>query len=238
MGAFLYRGATRVAARGDIFIIHPAEAHTGGGLKGHSCTYRVIYPDASLLRGVTSADSGATRDAPEFPEAVVRDDETAALIRRLHVSLESAATKLEQETLLVHALGRLVRRHAREKGSAARESREPRAVERARSYLEANYSENVSLSELTRLTGLSAFHLTHAFTQGVGLPPHAYLLQIRVLHAKALIARGLPLVDAALETGFSHQSHLNRHFKRLLGLTPGQYRRGCKNVQDLPGQKA
>src|SRR5215213_9867171 len=73
VGAFVYRGATRVAGRRNIFIIHPGEAHTGGGLKGRSCTYRVMYPDASLLRGVTSADSDASRCAPEFPEAVISD---------------------------------------------------------------------------------------------------------------------------------------------------------------------
>lgn len=237
VGAFIYRGETHVATRGDIFVIHPGEAHTGGGLKDCSCTYRVLYPDEMLLRSVRSNSTGASR-TPVFANAIIRDNETAALIRRLHITLENSATRLEQESLLVYALGRLIGRHACEKTFDLGTPREPLAIKYVRSYLEDHYSENISLSELTRLTGLSGFHLTNAFSQEVGLPPHAYLLQIRVLRAKELIAQGRSIVDAALATGFSHQSHLNRHFKRMLGLTPGQYRNGRKIVQDATPLKA
>ena len=233
VGAFVYRGATRVARRGDIFVIHPGEAHTGGGLKHHSCTYRVLYPDELLLLSVTPGSTGAVRNTPFFTDAIIRDKETAALIRRLHIVLESSTTRLEQESFLVHGLGRLIARHAHEQTFDENAPREPLSVKRVRSYLEDHYAENVSLSELTRLTGLSGFHLTNAFSQEVGLPPHAYLLQIRVLRAKELIGQGHSIVDAALVTGFSHQSHLNRNFKRLLGLTPGQYQ-NCRKIVRLP----
>jgi len=103
-----------------------------------------------------------------------------------------------------------------------------------RSYLEDHYAENVSLSELTRLTGLSGFHLTNAFSQEVGLPPHAYLLQIRVLRAKELIGQGHSIVDAALATGFSHQSHLNRNFKRFAGFHSGPIPEQQKDLATAP----
>ncbi|WP_390622465.1 helix-turn-helix domain-containing protein [Vasconcelosia minhoensis] len=52
-------------------------------------------------------------------------------------------------------------------------------------------------------------------------------MQLWVTGAKALLASGMPIAAAALETGFSDQSRLNRHFKRLTGITPGQYASGC-----------
>ncbi len=72
------------------------------------------------------------------------------------------------------------------------------------------------------------------FCKQVGLPPHAYLVQTRVARAKVLLSMRLPIAQVAADTGFTDQSHLNRHFKRIVGVTPRQYALGCcKNVQDL-----
>ena len=62
------------------------------------------------------------------------------------------------------------------------------------------------------------------------MSPHAYLVRLRLEHAGELIRRGRPLVDAALETGFSDQSHLTRLFKTHYGVTPGEFRRQILSV--------
>ena len=67
------------------------------------------------------------------------------------------------------------------------------------------------------------------FHDEVGLPPHAYLTQVRVNRARRLLSQGWPITEVAFEVGFVDQSHLNKRFKRITGMTPGQYR---KNVQD------
>ena len=63
----------------------------------------------------------------------------------------------------------------------------------------------------------------------MGLAPHEYQVQLRVNRARALLESGESAAQAALDSGFADQSHLNRHFRRILGLTPGAYR---KIVQD------
>jgi AraC-like DNA-binding protein len=65
------------------------------------------------------------------------------------------------------------------------------------------------------------------------MPPHAYLVQIRLLRAKALLRRGRPIAHVASATGFADQSHFTRHFKRLMGVTPAKYAGQGKNVQDV-----
>ncbi len=81
----------------------------------------------------------------------------------------------------------------------------------------------MTLQALARFAGLSAFHLCRVFREAVGMAPHAYQTQVRVRRAKALLRAGLPITQAAVEAGFYDQAHLTRHFKRIVGLTPGRY---------------
>ena len=111
----------------------------------------------------------------------------------------------------------------------ARIGAEPQAVTRAKAYIEAHCAENITLDDLARAAYLSPFHLARVFQRATGLPPHAYLLQTRILRAKALLAHGRAITDAAYELGFVDQSHFHRHFKRIVGLTPGEF---SKMIQD------
>jgi AraC-like DNA-binding protein len=106
-----------------------------------------------------------------------------------------------------------------------------RAVLLARSYLEDNYAANVSLEDLARIAAISPFHLARLFQHEVGMPPHAYQIQVRLSHAKPMILDGLPISRVATDTGFFDASHFTRHFKRQVGVTPGEYALIRKNVQ-------
>ena len=110
---------------------------------------------------------------------------------------------------------------------AARESPRPPiltpAVARTRDALHERFAEEVPLEELAALAGMSKCHLVHLFHKEVGLPPHAYQIQLRVARARVLVAAGVPLAEVATMTGFADQSHLTRLFKRVVGMPPGQY---------------
>jgi AraC family transcriptional regulator len=92
-------------------------------------------------------------------------------------------------------------------------------------YVEDNIERNISLAELANLVQLSGFHFTRKFHIDFGCPPHAYVIQRRLEHAKRQLARkDVPLKCVAANCGFSDQSHMNRLFRRVLGLTPAAYR--------------
>ncbi|MDJ0570973.1 MAG: helix-turn-helix domain-containing protein [Pleurocapsa sp. MO_192.B19] len=76
------------------------------------------------------------------------------------------------------------------------------------------------------MVNLKPLRLLRVFRQTLGLPPHAYLVQVRITQAKKLLARRISIAEVAAETGFTDQSHLHRHFKRVVGVTPGQYVKG------------
>jgi AraC-like DNA-binding protein len=108
-------------------------------------------------------------------------------------------------------------------GSGIRAGTEPGAVKRAREFIDAHFSDSISLASLGRLTNLSPYHLHRVFSQQTGMPPHAYQTQVRINHAKQLLRIRQPLSDIAATTGFADQSHLTRHFRRLVGVTPGRF---------------
>jgi AraC-like DNA-binding protein len=108
-----------------------------------------------------------------------------------------------------------------------------RGVKTALEYPDAHFLENVTLSELSDIADLSEFHLLRLFRATVGLPPHAYLIQKRIDHARGLLSQSLPIVQVGLEAGFADQSHFTKWFKKIVGVTPGQYRRGSNSIQKM-----
>ncbi len=222
--AFYYRGATRLAPAGSIVVVEPGEMHTGQAGSRLGWTYRVLYPEAVLLQRAAVALGGSPDRVPSFP-AVIEDPVLYALFQQLHATLDGSASALERESGLTLALARLVARHGDSRLALPSTGRERGAVELVRHYLETHYGENPSLDELARLAGLSPFHLLRVFRRALQLPPHAYLTGVRIARAKALLAAGWPVARVATETGFVDQSHLTRQFKRLVGVTPGQYAR-------------
>jgi len=88
-------------------------------------------------------------------------------------------------------------------------------------FIESHIGEKISLDSLSTMAGLSPHHFARAFQQSVGMPPHRYLLRRRLDHVEQMLRdTQLPLSHIALAVGFSDQSHLNRHFRRLTGMSP------------------
>jgi AraC-like DNA-binding protein len=106
--------------------------------------------------------------------------------------------------------------------------REPPAIKCTKAYLEAHYAKEVTLQELANVANVSPFHLARVFRLAVGLPPHAYQIQLRIARARMLLAQGFEVSYVAHETGFFDQSHLTKQFKRHVGVTPGSYRKTAR----------
>ena len=221
---FFYRGENVIAPSGHINLANPGEAHTGCAASEAGWTYRMFYLKPEWLKLAAAEISGRPKGMPFFQSGVIKDHHMAAIIRRLHMLLDMPGTPLmEQESELLCALSQFVMRHADERFILRPAGKEQQAVKRVREYIEAHYSEDLSINRLSGIANLSPFHLIRVFRTETGLPPHAYLTQVRIRRAKALIAAGQPIARVSHDTGFTDQSHLTRHFKRILGITPGQF---------------
>jgi AraC-like DNA-binding protein len=210
------------APPGTIVLINPGEVHDGRSVDGRALSYRSMYPTRELFAEVARAIG--RRFEPIFPKRVIDDPSLADLLSRAHAGLEQSPRSLAAQELLIQALTILVNRHAEAADRDPALHDHPAAVSRARAFLEDHVTEAVSLDDLSDASEISPFHLLRIFHATLGLPPHQYLLNLRIQRAQTRLARGESIAQVALECGFSDQSHLNRCFKRVLGITPGRYR--------------
>jgi AraC family transcriptional regulator len=99
-------------------------------------------------------------------------------------------------------------------------------------YIEEHLDAGPSLDEMAAVARVSAYHFARQFKTATGLPPHQYVIARRVERARQILQEGtdLSLADVAAHAGFSDQSHFSRHFKRLVGVTPGQFRTPARIV--------
>jgi AraC-like DNA-binding protein len=220
---FAYRRRRHIAPVGSIVFINPGEMHTGSAAAEHGWTYRTLYPSTDLLQRAASDLTGKARDMPFFADAVVHDPEMMKEISLTHRTLETQASALERESRLLWTLSRLILRYADDHPRPLLHPKKHVGIQRVRSYLEENYAENLSLEQLADIARLSPFHLLRSFRDQIGLPPHAYLIQTRIMHAKLLLGMGLSGADTAIAVGFADQSHFTKHFKRIVGVPPGLY---------------
>jgi AraC family transcriptional regulator len=93
------------------------------------------------------------------------------------------------------------------------------------SYVESHLGHNISLSCLAQVAQMSKYHFSRSFKQSTGISPHQYVLRCRIERAKQLLKKSsISILEVALECGFAHPGHLSRHFKQIVGVTPGRFR--------------
>ena len=160
-----------------------------------------------------------------------RDERIESIARQLLTGLESecAASRLYVESL-THQLSLHLLKHYSASGvtvdNPARTLSQYK-LRRAIEYIEANLSEDLTLSQIATALAMSPGHFAHAFRQTMGLPPHQYVLNRKIARAKALLRdSNLPIIEIAQLVGCSSHSYFTVLFHRETGTTPHSYRSG------------
>lgn len=199
-----------LAAAGSIVVINPKVVHTGMP-HGGTLRYRSLYPTRAWLQ----------TDRVHMPEPVIHDPALAAEIVHAHQLLEIDPKDQDQKERLRAAIHDLFERYGSDAPEAAADEQD--ALHAAKKYLERRLAENFVIEEMAYEVGYSVSHLIRSFHKRYGLPPHEYLLNLRVEYARRMIEQNVPIGTVAAAAGFADQSHLVRHFKRIVGVTPGRY---------------
>jgi AraC-like DNA-binding protein len=215
---FDYRGAGQRSTPGQVFVLHPDELHDGRAGTEAGFRYRILYAQPGLIGQAL----GAGHALPFVREVVSDDPRLLAAIGPALAEIDLPLEELERDQIVAgvaQALAEADRSVPSKKLSAT----DRRAVLRARDYLAANCQRSVRSHQLEAITGLGRYDLARQFRRCFGTSPHRYLVMRRLDRARALIAAGTPLAEAALAAGFADQSHFSRHFKRAYGLAPGRW---------------
>ena len=115
----------------------------------------------------------------------------------------------------------------------------PARANRICEYIDSHLQENIGLEVLAELAQLSVHHFARAFRQSLGIPPHNYIVQRRVEHAHQLLRNtDRPLSEIAIEAGFTDQSHLARHFRTIIGVSPSLARHRFRTGPDILSHRA
>ena len=201
----------------DVTLLPPHVPHDGRTVTASGFRKRVLYIEADLLTGI-----GAAVDNPTLRDPLLR-----GRVDQLHAALRPGDEYRGGKPARVHrrtdpgtlaacpAMPRRMRdrRLARELRNLRRAHRTGLTLDQARAVLHADPA-----------------HLVRTFTREFGMPPHKYLTGRRIELARRLLLDGMRPADVAVSVGFHDQSHLNRHFKRMLATTPARYADGRNRV--------
>ncbi|MET9959901.1 AraC family transcriptional regulator [Streptomyces sp. NPDC006326] len=201
-----------------VSLLPPQVPHNGSPATPHGFRKRVLYLDMTQL---DERFIGPAVDSPDLTDPLLR-----RRVGQLHAVLAHHGDEFEAESRLA-LIGERLRRHLRpglRPGPAAGGPLPDRGVARSlRDLLDARLVEGIALEEAACLIHAHPAHLVRAFSSAFGIAPHQYVVSRRVDLARALLLDGQPPREVATATGFYDQSHLTRHFKRLIGTTPGRY---------------
>jgi AraC family transcriptional regulator len=189
---------------------------------------------ASSVFAVYLTSTGSDHDANDIskvpPSLYFENNNLKATLQKLQSVLDGSGIneRAYAETLGLSLLWEL--RHAADprhsRLSPVRGGLSPRQFTRAKEFIDAQIPNEITISDLAALAGLSHYQFIRAFKETIGLSPYQYVLSERIRRARALLSKpDLSLRDVAFAVGFSDASHLNRVFRKFVGVTPTAFRR-------------
>jgi AraC-like DNA-binding protein len=235
-GYRLRRGRTgRVVRPGQLVVLDPTAPHSGspaerGPWVGHLVVIELAAVWSALL------DEDHPMFDVVFPDPVIEDARLTQRFLALHQDAARGASALERQAALQTILIDIAAASPTARPLTSSTARDDPAVRRAVEYLNDGITRNVSLDELSGAAGMSKFRLVRQFKDAIGVPPHKFQVALRVNLARRLLERGERPTDVAAMAGFTDQSHLHRHFRDRLGMTPAQYARATTHVAHAQGE--
>lgn len=206
-----------VAQEGDVIVLPSDMVHAEEWTNG---AFRAVYlSDQNLRVAATAAQQGDTGE-PWFESPIVNCPRLVHQIGQLHDAMQSGAPASIVENKLASlmtGLRSLVTIRPRPSYSAS--------INITRDRLHAALSDQPAVDELSRLAGWSSYHLIRTFHKELGLPPLAYLAQLKIARAKEWLVTGESLATISYRLGYSDQSHFTRAFKRSALVPPGTWSR-------------
>ena len=216
------RGSEFVARRGDLYAIDADEPHAGWPLDSAGWSQRTLYVDLNYLRALVGDERVSRSTTLAGP--IIRDRALCSTLYGVHRCSQERGPALYREERYLAFAARLLQRHASNTAPPVVVGREDRAVKLARDFLNDHLDVSVHLTDIASAAGLPPYRLFRAFNRATGMTPHGFQRQARVRYAMDLIKSGLALAEVAAATGFTDQAHLTRHFRRMMGVTPGSYK--------------
>lgn len=213
---------------GDILLFNPEDNHSCMQNGDEILKYRSISISKELMEKLTYEITGK-KYMVNFTENVICDEDIGYYLRNVHCMIMDKCIEFEKEEQFLFMISELIERYGCPFEKCLPEYRAE--IEKACCFMDKNYMNKITLEDLCIASGLSKSTLLRAFTKTRGVTPYRYLETIRINKAKKLIEDGVAPIEAAMQTGFSDQSHFNRFFTSFIGISPGVYKKIFKEQE-------
>ncbi len=207
--------------KGNMILFNPGDNHACVQSGDGTFDYRCFNISESIMLDLAEEVTGK-RELPVFSKNVICDEEITCYLRPLHEMVMNGTSDFGKEESLLFLISALIQSYGQSFESCVPECQQE--IEKACEFIRQHLHERIDLDQICRYAGLSKSTLLRAFTKSKGITPYRYLETIRINEAKALLEKGMQPIDAAMQTGFSDQSHFTNYFNRFIGLAPGVYR--------------
>lgn len=199
----------------------------------HSTAELLLLKLSPTLIERAASESINTARIEIIPKWGIRDPQILHIGLALKAELEAECLsgRLYGESLGLALAAHLLKRYSTSKKAIEELTGElsKRQLQQVIDYINDNLAAKITLAEIAALVKMSPYYFTRLFKQSTGLPPHQYLIQRRIEHAKFLLTQTqLPLVEVALRVGSSTQSNFTALFRKQVGITPKAYREMMK----------
>ncbi len=209
--SYEHRGRMIRSGPGTVCFINPDEVHDGSP-DAHGYSYRMTYPSEALLASIVSEATGRPSGPPRFRYPNQLDAELSQRFIALHQDLESSGDLLLTDERLIDFFLTAIARYAGGLPAPIAAGIEPGPVQKVKEILSELMDDPPELATLSRMAGLSPFHLIRVFRKATGLTPHAWLVDYRINRARGLLRDDIAPSDVAVRCGFAAQAHLTRLF--------------------------
>ncbi len=214
-----------IATQNSLLISHPFEVHQNKILLDGCYSLRTLYvsPDMLNHKGLTPLDL-------QFSKVIDDQDlvqQCGQLLNYFSTYVKSTKDNFFEQSLFQFLANLYTFRQTKDDLLEV-----PDWVEEVKAHI-ANYiDQRIQLDTLTKLAGQDKYQFIRNFRKYIGLTPFQFIILQRILRGKEMLQEGMPIVDAALNTGFYDQSNFTNYFRRYLGITPSNYQRSCNIFQE------
>lgn len=207
---------------GQILLFNPNDSHGCSQCGDETLNYGGLNISKETMLSFAEEITGE-RSLPVFSENVIENEELNASLHALHRMILEGSGEFEKEETFLLLLSLLIEQYGQPFSKI--DTAHNKEIEHACAFMTENFAERITLEELCKCSGMSKSTLLRAFTKEKGVTPYRYLQSVRISEAKKLLERGVPPSDAALQAGFSDQSHFSNFFNMFIGLSPAAYGR-------------
>ena len=214
----------KIISKGHISMINPERIHSNKSLDDEGYRYRTFNIQPEVFQQIANDIAQDEVSLPNFDKVTVKDKHLEEQLLKLHDYLFSNQfDTIQNQNCFYETFAYLIKTHSSNKLKGDKISANSIISNRIKDYLHTYFDSKITLEQLSEVSGLSTYYLNRVFSKSIGIPPHKYLMNLRLNKAQELLKFKNSVTEVGYMVGFFDQSHFTRNFKSFLGITPKQY---------------